>query len=265
MRAPAWAQAVLGGTMLLSNVAILYLAPRFLMAPDALAALPPCGDLLCTERLALVADAKTAPKYLLAAFPLFFVQLVTELAVMTATRSRPQSAGAKYTVADTWSSLTAGIMSQLSGALVVEPLGLRVLPYVYLLENHRLGPLLSPADLSTWVGTFLLVDVFYYILHRQGHVFALLWAGHAIHHGSEHYNLSTALRQSWAHPCVSWIYYLPLALCGVPPAVYLVNQQWNLLYQVSSSRCCACVQALVRYKVAVTLSLWLRSFGSTPA
>ncbi|XDV32036.1 hypothetical protein PO909_002938, partial [Leuciscus waleckii] len=57
-----------------------------------------------------------------------------------------------------------------------------------------------------------------------------LWAAHQVHHSSEYYNLSTALRQSVTQQFSSWLFYLPLALM-VPPSVFAVHIQFNLLYQ----------------------------------
>ena len=39
-------------------------------------------------------------------------------------------------------------------------------------------------------------DFCYYWLHRAGHEVAVFWAAHAVHHQSQYYNLSTALRQT---------------------------------------------------------------------
>ncbi|KTF75891.1 hypothetical protein cypCar_00048766 [Cyprinus carpio] len=58
----------------------------------------------------------------------------------------------------------------------------------------------------------------------------ILWAAHQVHHSSEYYNLSTALRQSVTVQFSSWAFYLPLAL-AVPPSVFAVHIQLNLLYQ----------------------------------
>uniref|UniRef100_A0A674B3X3 Alkylglycerol monooxygenase n=1 Tax=Salmo trutta TaxID=8032 RepID=A0A674B3X3_SALTR len=58
----------------------------------------------------------------------------------------------------------------------------------------------------------------------------LLWATHQVHHSSEYYNLSTALRQSLTQQFSSWVFYLPMAL-AVPPSVFSVHIQFNLVYQ----------------------------------
>jgi sterol desaturase/sphingolipid hydroxylase (fatty acid hydroxylase superfamily) len=57
----------------------------------------------------------------------------------------------------------------------------------------------------------LLYDLCYYWLHRLGHRSALLWAAHVVHHQSQDYNLSTALRQTSSGALLGWIFYLPMA------------------------------------------------------
>jgi sterol desaturase/sphingolipid hydroxylase (fatty acid hydroxylase superfamily) len=44
---------------------------------------------------------------------------------------------------------------------------------------------------------FVLDDFAYYWAHRSGHRVRWFWASHLNHHTSQHYNLSTALRQTW--------------------------------------------------------------------
>jgi hypothetical protein len=82
-----------------------------------------------------------------------------------------------------------------------------------------------------WVLAFVLYDLCYYWLHRLGHERNVLWAAHSVHHQSEEYNLTTALRQTSSGFIFSWIFYLPLALIGVPPLVFITVASLNLLYQ----------------------------------
>ena len=60
---------------------------------------------------------------------------------------------------------------------------------------------LTPLDLgnSLWVIVlcFVLDDLRYYWVHRFGHRIRWVWASHVNHHSSQHYNLTTALRQTW--------------------------------------------------------------------
>jgi hypothetical protein len=75
------------------------------------------------------------------------------------------------------------------------------------------------------------VDFFYYWFHRYSHEISVMWGGHIVHHQSEEYNLSVALRQSAFQSLFSWVFYLPLALVGFDPAVFLVVAQFQTLYQ----------------------------------
>ncbi|GFY46669.1 alkylglycerol monooxygenase [Trichonephila inaurata madagascariensis] len=58
----------------------------------------------------------------------------------------------------------------------------------------------------------------------------ILWAAHQVHHSSEDYTLSTALRQSVLLSQLLWVFYLPAALV-VPPAPFWVHFQLNFTYQ----------------------------------
>lgn len=87
------------------------------------------------------------------------------------------------------------------------------------------------AELASWAAVFVLVDLAYYWSHRLSHEVNLLWAGHVVHHSSEEYNLAVALRQSSLHGLFTWVFYLPLALAGVPWTMYVACYSLNLVYQ----------------------------------
>lgn len=96
---------------------------------------------------------------------------------------------------------------------------------------YTLSPLeLSPTSVWTWVLLFFVDDLAYYLFHRSHHRVRLLWASHVVHHSSVHYNLSTALRQSWT-PMTTLPFWLPLALLGIPPWMILLQQTVSLAYQ----------------------------------
>ena len=67
--------------------------------------------------------------------------------------------------------------------------------------------------------------------HRLSHEVNFLWAEHAVHHQSEEYNLSVALRQAFFTQFTSFPFYAPLALLGVPPLVIGTVIAINTLYQ----------------------------------
>ena len=66
------------------------------------------------------------------------------------------------------------------------------------------------------------MDCAYYWFHRFSHEFNFLWAAHAVHHQSEYYNLSVALRQSWFQQIYSGLFYLPLAFLGIPMSMFFL-------------------------------------------
>ena len=78
---------------------------------------------------------------------------------------------------------------------------------------------------------FLGVDCAYYWFHRIAHEYNAPWAGHVVHHSSEDYNLAVALRQGTFQGLFSWVFYLPLALLGFPPAWFAAMTSFDLLYQ----------------------------------
>ncbi len=96
---------------------------------------------------------------------------------------------------------------------------------------YELTPLRIPADAWwAWVLLFFADDFAYYWFHRTSHVVRVFWASHVVHHSSQHYNLSTALRQTWV-PMTALPFWLPLALLGFPPWMILLEQAISLFYQ----------------------------------
>ncbi len=83
----------------------------------------------------------------------------------------------------------------------------------------------------TWVFAFVLYDCCYYWQHRLGHTVGLFWASHSVHHQSEEFNLTTALRQPGTGAFTNWVFYVPMALCGVPLNVFLIVGVIQLFYQ----------------------------------
>lgn len=129
-----------------------------------------------------------------------------------------------YHLADAINSLSCGIAS--TGMRVFFTVGF----YGWVL-NH-LAPVQLPAgNWAVWVFAFLLYDLCYYWNHRLGHVVGVFWASHVVHHQSEEFNLTTALRQTSTGAFLGWIFYMPLALCGVPVSVYLIVGVIQLFYQ----------------------------------
>ena len=88
-----------------------------------------------------------------------------------------------------------------------------------------------PLEFVSWSVGFVLVDFCYYFSHRYAHEINVLWAGHVVHHSSEEYNLAVALRQSSLHGLMAWIFYVPLAVLGMPWEMFVACNALNLVYQ----------------------------------
>ena len=90
-------------------------------------------------------------------------------------------------------------------------------------------------DLGTgWMANAVAIlgwDAIYYWNHRLNHECRWLWAMHVVHHSSERYNLSTALRQPVAEGLTMSVPYGLLALVGVRPSVIENARALNLIYQ----------------------------------
>lgn len=86
------------------------------------------------------------------------------------------------------------------------------------------GPLAVGAAVLAW-------DFIYYWNHRFMHESRFMWAIHVVHHSSEHYNLSTALRQPVADAFGTFLPYSMLSLVGFRPEVVATARGVNLLYQ----------------------------------
>lgn len=58
-----------------------------------------------------------------------------------------------------------------------------------------------------------------------------MWGSHVVHHSSEEYNLTTALRQTSTPAIFAWVITAPLAFLGVPPEMLIACASLNLVYQ----------------------------------
>ncbi len=162
------------------------------------------------------------------AVPFFLLALLAELAI-----DRVRGTG-YYRANDAINSLSAGILSTTFGYFT------RLLPLVawgFVLQHLALidMPLdwfdASARGIALWVTAAVAWDFCYYWFHRMSHEVSILWAAHAVHHQSEDYNLSTALRQTSTGFLFGWVFYLPLFLVGFPLEVLLTVNAVNLIYQ----------------------------------
>jgi sterol desaturase/sphingolipid hydroxylase (fatty acid hydroxylase superfamily) len=130
-----------------------------------------------------------------------------------------------YEARDTRTSLIMGLGDGLITAVW------SIVVVVVLAGAYELTPLEMPADQWwTWVVLFFADDFMYYWYHRCHHQIRVLWASHVVHHSSEHFNLSTSLRQTWT-PMTHLPFLIPLALLGFKPWQILLAMSWSLIYQ----------------------------------
>jgi sterol desaturase/sphingolipid hydroxylase (fatty acid hydroxylase superfamily) len=156
------------------------------------------------------------------AVPLFILTIVLEIVL-----ARFGKVKAVYEPKDTAMSLLMGLGSSVAG-LLTGGLILAVTIWVY---QYRVFTIPMTAWWA-WVLLLFAEDLAYYGFHRFSHERRLWWAAHVNHHSSQHYNLATALRQSWTGGINgAWVMWLPLSLLGFPPAMILIQKGISLVYQ----------------------------------
>jgi sterol desaturase/sphingolipid hydroxylase (fatty acid hydroxylase superfamily) len=153
--------------------------------------------------------------------PAYFILIAIELIVARRRGLR------LYRLNDAINNVSTGILMQLTTIALG---GVIVWGYLTVYEDARLADW-SPERITTWVACFVAVDFSYYWFHRLSHEVNFLWAAHVVHHQSEEYNLSVALRQSTLQPFFFAAFYLPLAACGFPPLVFFTCSAINTIYQ----------------------------------
>ena len=156
------------------------------------------------------------------AIPVFILCLVLE-AVSFAVLPDDEERG--YELRDTRTSLAMGI-----GNVIIN-IGWKLVALAAYGAAYLLAPVHLPASNPlTWIALFFADDLAYYWYHRTHHTIRVFWASHVVHHSSQHYNLSTALRQTWT-PFTAVPFWLLLGFAGFAPWMILLQQSVSLLYQ----------------------------------
>jgi sterol desaturase/sphingolipid hydroxylase (fatty acid hydroxylase superfamily) len=162
------------------------------------------------------------------AVPFFLAAIIIELFVNWRKRT------GYYRSNDAINSISAGMLDTTLGYFT------KVLPMIgwgFALQNLSLFEMplswfdASLPGLALWALAAIAWDFLYYWFHRFSHEISILWAAHAVHHQSEDYNLSTALRQTSTGFLFGWVFYLPLFVIGFPLEIVLTVNAVNLLYQ----------------------------------
>lgn len=168
----------------------------------------------------LVSVVPNLPNPVTLAIPAFVLLVLAEMVVA---RFRDSS---RYCPDDTRTSMLLGLGSTVAGVLSAG--------FVFALASWVWQFRLFDIGYAWWAFAlaFVLDDLAYYWFHRTAHRVRWFWASHVVHHSSQHYNLSTALRQTWTgFVSMAFLFRLPLFLIGFPPAMVFFVAGLNLVYQ----------------------------------
>ncbi|MBI1187996.1 MAG: sterol desaturase family protein [Alphaproteobacteria bacterium] len=154
------------------------------------------------------------------AVPAFVALVIIEMIVVRLTRR------GRYNALDSGASLAMGLGNTIAGVFF----GGLVVAGHFFVYQYRLFDI--PWAWWSLALCFFGEDLAYYWFHRIAHERRWFWASHVVHHTSQHYNLTTALRQTWTGAIsFSWIFALPLSLIGFPPLMTFFFGGVSLVYQ----------------------------------
>ena len=183
------------------------------------------------------------PPIIIYAIPFFVFAMLLEFFVASAKNIK------SYTAKDAFSSIAMGLGNVFIG-LVSKLFVFAALYYVY--ENLRIFTI--PITWWSFIILFFLDDFSYYWFHRTSHENRFFWASHVVHHSSKHYNLSTALRQTWTGSFYSFIFWLWLPLIGFHPGMIIFQMSISLLYQF-----------WIHTELIQKMPKWIELFFNTPS
>ena len=183
------------------------------------------------------------PPIIIYAIPFFVFAMLLEFVVSSNKNMK------SYTAKDAFSSIAMGLGNVFIGFLS-KLFVFAALYYVY--ESFRIFTI--PITWCSFVILFFLDDFSYYWFHRTSHENRFFWASHVVHHSSRHYNLSTALRQTWTGGFYSFIFWLWLPLLGFHPGMILFQMSISLLYQF-----------WIHTELIQQMPKWIEFFFNTPS
>ena len=183
------------------------------------------------------------PPIIIYAIPFFVFAMLLEFFVASAKNIK------SYTAKDAFSSIAMGLGNVFIG-FVSKLFVFAALYYVY--ENLRIFTI--PITWWSFIILFFLDDFSYYWFHRTSHENRFFWASHVVHHSSKHYNLSTALRQTWTGSFYSFIFWLWLPLIGFRPGMIIFQMSISLLYQF-----------WIHTELIQKMPKWIELFFNTPS
>lgn len=161
------------------------------------------------------------PDILKYAAPFFAISVAIEWLLV-----RRNAVYGHYEVKDAWASMAMGAGNLVSSML------LGFISYVFLMWVWDFRVADWGYGLWAILGALVAQDFFYYLKHMIAHKTRWFWSSHVVHHSSEHYNLSTALRQPWNNQITGHVVFsVPLVVAGIHPLLLAFVGSVNLLYQ----------------------------------
>ena len=155
------------------------------------------------------------------AIPIFMVLIIIE-AITAQLKGTPVNHSA-----DMISSLSSGVTNTIRDGL---KFGFAIISYSWLVDHITIYKL-EPVWLAVIIA-FIVQDFTGYWIHRLNHQVNILWNRHIIHHSSEEFNLSCALRQSISDTIrFSAIFMIPAALLGIPLSIFAIIGPIQLFMQ----------------------------------
>lgn len=183
------------------------------------------------------------PPIIVYAIPFFLLAMLLEFFVASGKNIKV------YSTKDAFSSIAMGLGNVFIG-FVSKLFVFAALYYVY--ENFRIFTV--PITWWSFIILIFLDDFSYYWFHRTSHENRFFWASHVVHHSSKHYNLSTALRQTWTGGFYSFIFWLWLPLIGFHPGMIIFQMSISLLYQF-----------WIHTELIQKMPKWVEFFFNTPS
>ncbi len=183
------------------------------------------------------------PAYILLVIPFFFLAMGIEWAYGYSRKKK------WYRLNDSINNLVIGLGQQL-WSLLSKVFLLRVYAVIY--DNYAFIHI-TPTWWS-FVIALVAFDFFFYWAHRWGHEMNVFWAAHLVHHQSEEYNLSVALRQSWFHNILAFVIFLPIPFLGIDPKIFGLAAVFQTLYQFP-----------IHTKAIGKLHPWIEYWFNTPS
>jgi len=155
------------------------------------------------------------------AIPVFTLTVIIEILLIVKMKID------EYSYKDAVTSISMGLIGNIGIGLLTKG----VVFGLFLLIYNTFHLIEIPITWWAWILILFAEDLTYYWFHRISHESRFFWASHIVHHSSQKYNLSTALRQTWTGKFSSFIFWIPLVLIGFHPIMIIMQMSISLIYQ----------------------------------